>query len=88
MMNLFVFRKMLQTLKRFVLVIKKPEQTTTIAGFAKIATKLRIRTGLNVQSTLCGFTKYIFIVDFGLSNRDISRNAAKYLRWSSLLSAL
>ena len=41
MMNLFLFRNMLQnSQERFLfLVIKKLEQTTTIAGFAKIASK-------------------------------------------------
>ena len=52
---------------------KKLKQTIIIAGFAKIATKSMIKTGLNAGSVFYGFKKNAFIVSYCLSIRDISR---------------
>ena len=60
----------------FAVVIKKPEQTITMASFAKIATKRMMQTGLNAQSVSFCFTKNFFIVNYCFIIRDISKFAA------------
>ena len=51
-------------------------------GFAKIATKSMIKTGLNTQSVFGGFTKNVFIVNYGCWVLETNIGPLFYLIWA------